>query len=151
MRNQRGFALMLAVFLIVTLAAIGVYLVTITTGQIEAATQDERGARAYQAARAGVDWGAYKILRNGSAGLACAAPPGASQTLTLQQGLTDFIAVVNCQQLASETEGGSTVVIRRLEVTGCSKLAPASTACCLAGTACGPTYVERQLKLTLTE
>ena len=46
----RGFALMLAVFMIVTLAAIGVYLVTVSTGQTQAVSQDEQGVRAYQAA-----------------------------------------------------------------------------------------------------
>ena len=63
-RQARGFVLMLALFMIVSLAAIGVYLLTVATGQLEAGIQDEQGARAYQAARAGLEWGAYQVLRN---------------------------------------------------------------------------------------
>lgn len=54
---------MAALFIIVTLAAIGTYLLTVSTGQVAAATQDEQGARAYQAARAGIEWGAYQVLK----------------------------------------------------------------------------------------
>ena len=135
MRRCRGFALMMAVFMIVTLAAIGVYLLTISTGQLEAATQDEQGARAYQAARTGVDWGAFQLLRNSS----CTA----SQTLSLTQGLSGFYAEVACQQVGTETEGTTPVTVYRITVTGCnnSPCAPASV---------GPTYVERQLQLTIT-
>lgn len=147
MRTQRGFALILAIFLIVTLAAMGVYLVTVSTGQIEAVTQDEQGARAYQAARTGVDWGAYQILRNSAGTFAAACTPaGTAQTLVLQQGLAGFYAEVRCEQVGSESEGGSPVVVRRLQVTGCN-----STPCCAAGGACGPTYVERQVQLTISE
>lgn len=147
MSKQRGFALILAIFLIVTLAAMGVYLVTVSTGQIEATTQDEQGARAYQAARTGIDWGAYQVLRNpaGAFAVAC-TPAGNTQTLTLQQGLTGFYAQVRCERVGSEAEGGGTVVVRRVQSTGCN-----STPCCVAGTACGPTYVERQLQLTVTD
>ena len=147
MSEQRGFALILAIFLIVTLAAMGVYLVTVSTGQIEATTQEEQGARAYQAARTGIDWGAYQVLRNPSGAFTAACTPaGTTQTLTLQQGLTGFYAEVRCERVGSETEGVDAVVVRRLQATGCN-----SSPCCAAGAACGPTYVERQLQLTVTD
>jgi MSHA biogenesis protein MshP len=134
---------MLAIFLIVTLAAIGVYLVTISTGQVHAVTQDEQGARAYQAARAGIDWGAYQILRNSAGTFATACAAGStSQTITLLQGLAGFYAEVSCTRVGSETEGATPIVVQRLTVTGCN------------ATPCGtPTtvYVERQLELTLTQ
>lgn len=129
-RRPRGFALMLAVFLIVTLAAIGAYLVTISTGQVEAVVQDEQGARAYQAARSGVEWGAYRLLRDAT----CVAPT----TLTLTQG---FVADVKCQQIAMEKEGGLEVHIYKVTSTGCK------SAC---GAPADPAYVERELELTLT-
>jgi MSHA biogenesis protein MshP len=138
---------MLAIVLVVTLAAIGVYLLTISTGQIEAATQDEQGVRAYQAARTGIEWGAYQMLRNAGGAFAGACTgAGTTQTLTLQQGLAGFYAEVSCQQVGSESEAGASVVIWRLQATGCN-----TTPCCAASTACGPTYVERQLQLTLTQ
>ncbi len=133
-RGQRGFALMAALFIIVTLAAIGVYLLTVSTGQLAAGAQDEQAARAYQAARTGVEWGAYQVLINSS----CAAGP---QTLTLPQG---FVVQVTCAA-AAETEGSR-------EITGYSVIA---TGCNNAG-GCGAsnteaTYVERQLQLTLSK
>src|SRR5260221_4705615 len=61
-QRTSGFILMAALFLIVTFAAIGLDLVTISTGTVEAATQGEPGARAYQAARTGIDWAAFQVL-----------------------------------------------------------------------------------------
>ena len=138
LRHSRGFALMLAVFMIVTLAAIGLYLVTISTGQIQAVSQDEQSVRAYQAARAGIDWGAYQLLQQSTI---CT-----TQTRTLTQGLAGFYAVVACQQLlpvAGETEGPSTVKVFQVVSTGCNAnpCAPATP---------DTTYVERQLQLRLT-
>lgn len=133
--RQRGFALMLAVFLIVTLAAVGVYLLTLSTGQLEAATQDEQAARAYQAARTGIEWGAFQALRTPP----CPAGP---TTLTLTQGLAGFYAVVTCQSVGAETEGTTAFTVYRITSTGCnaSPCTPASP---------DRTYVERQLQLTV--
>jgi MSHA biogenesis protein MshP len=147
-RRCQGFALMMAVFIIVTLAAVGVYLVTISTGQVAAASQDEQAARAYQAARTGVDWGAYQVLVNTGGGFATTCAGGGApntQSIPLQQGLSGFRAEVTCQRVGSETEAGVTVTSYRLTVTGCNH---SPSAC---GTSVDPTYVERQLQLTLAK
>ena len=133
---------MLAVFMIVTLAAIGVYLVTISTGQIQAVSQDVQAARAYQAARTGIDWGAYKVLQQNAT-----CSPTLNQTLTLTpSALSGFYAQVTCQVVgaaAGETEGATTVKVFLITSTGCnaSPCSPATP---------GQTYVERQLQLTIT-
>jgi MSHA biogenesis protein MshP len=140
LHRTRGFGLMLAIFLLVTIASVGVYLVTVSSGQVQAVAQDELGVRAYQAARTGIDWGAYRVLINSS----CVA----STTLTLpQSGLTGvtFYAVVGCSTVGTEAEAGTTITVYQLTSTGCSQ-----TPCAAAGTDPGPTYVERQLSLTLT-
>ena len=62
-RRQSGFVLVLAVFILVMLAAISAYLLTISNLQVQTAAQDELGARAYQSARTGIEWGSYQILR----------------------------------------------------------------------------------------
>src|SRR6185369_891014 len=85
LRRGRGFALMLAVFLIVTLAAIGVYVLTVSTGQVAAASQDEQATRAYQAARAGIERGIYQVLISSN----CAVPPSIPFT---KPGLGGFYA-----------------------------------------------------------
>ena len=138
-RGCRGFALMLAIFLIVTLAAVGVYLVTVSTGQGQAVAQDVQGVRAYQAARAGLDWGAFQLLRNSGA---CA--PFTRLPLT-PPGLSGFFAEVGCVQVGiTETEGSVPVSVYRITVTGCNNnpCVPASP---------GPTYAERQLQLTVAQ
>jgi MSHA biogenesis protein MshP len=131
---QRGFALMLAVFMIVTLAAIGVYLLTVSTAQVEAGTQEEQGTRAYQAARTGIEWGAFRVLRTPP------CPP--DTTLVLTGGLAGFFVRVQCDTVGNETEGTTTVDVIRITATGCNQ------------TPCTPgaptrTYVERQLQLTI--
>lgn len=133
-RAQRGFALMAALFIVVTLAAIGVYLLTVSTGQVAAAAQDEQAARAYQAARTGVEWAAYQVLVVGSS---CPAP----QNLALAQG---FSVDVTCAASPAETEGGTQVTAYSITATGCN------AASCLAASN-APTYVNRQLQLTLSK
>ena len=136
--RSAGFALMAALFIIVTLAAIGTYLLTISTGQVAAASQDEQAARAYQAARAGIDWGAYRILISSPS--SCA-----SQSIQLHQGLEGFWVEVDCSQLGvTESEGGNNVDVYLITATGCNR-----AACGAANT--DPTYVERRLQLTLAK
>jgi MSHA biogenesis protein MshP len=125
---------MAALFIIVTLAAIGVYLLTVSTGQVAAAAQDEQAARAYQAARTGVEWGAYQVLVVGST---CPAP----QNLALPQG---FSVDVSCAASAAEAEGGAQITAYSITATGCN------AASCLAASN-APTYVNRQLQLTLSK
>jgi MSHA biogenesis protein MshP len=147
--RNAGFALILALFLIVSLAAIAAYMVTISTGQVAAATQDEQAARAYQAARTGIEWGAYRVLQDSTYATNCA---GSMQTQTVTftaaaQSLFGFSVTVVCQSAGSETEGGNALRVYRITSTGCN--------CPLAGCNCplaapaDATYVERQLQLTL--
>ena len=136
LRRSRGFALVLALFLIVSLAAIGAYLVTVSNVQVESTTKDELGARAYQAARAGIEWGAYRVLRDTS----CA--PGPVVIAFAPAELAGFQAEVTCEDFGPETEGGGPVNTFRIVSTGCN-LNPCSGAP-------GPTYVNRQLQLTVT-
>jgi MSHA biogenesis protein MshP len=157
-KRAGGFALMLAVFMIVTLAAIGVYLVTISTGQLAAATQDEQGARAYQAARAGLEWGTYQLLCNPS-NPQCVRPASAFLTncnagaatqpalplgpLGGPVGGIGYFSRVECTKVGTETEGTISVSVYLLTATGCN-----NSTCPLTPAVAG--YVERQLQLTLT-
>jgi MSHA biogenesis protein MshP len=140
-RQSAGFALMMAIFVIVTMAAIGVYLVTVSTGQVAAVAQDQQGANAYQAARAGLEVGAYEVLRTPAPGT-CTL----TQTIALSQGLNGFHVTVGCTRVnaALESEaGGPEIFVYRLTATGCNV-----SGC--APVAPGATYVERQLQLTIT-
>lgn len=53
---QRGFAAIAAIFLIVVLATLGVYMATFSSSQQVSAGQDLQGIRAYWAARSGLEW-----------------------------------------------------------------------------------------------
>lgn len=57
-----GFALPSAIFLLVILAGVAAFLVNISMTQSATSTQDLQGARAYHAARAGIEWGLYQVL-----------------------------------------------------------------------------------------
>jgi MSHA biogenesis protein MshP len=131
LRRARGFALVLALFLIVGLAAIGAYLLSVSNVQVETGIMDEQGARAYQAARAGLDWGAYRVLRNGIC-------PVGTTTIPLASG---FLAEIVCTPFGLENEGGTSVSTYRIVSTGCNATP------CASGT--GAAYVERQLQLTV--
>jgi MSHA biogenesis protein MshP len=87
-RAQRGFAMVTAIFLLVVLAALGAAMLTFSSTQHAGSAMDVQGARAYQAASAGIEWGAYQALRNSS----CAA----STTIPLGGNLADFSLVVGC-------------------------------------------------------
>lgn len=140
MRRARGFALILAVFLIVSLAAIGAYLLTVSNVQLETAVMDEQGARAYQAARAGVEWGAYQVLRDPGGAFASACNGGSSSQSFAVPGIPSFRSTVGCTSPGAETEDGAAVRTYRITSTGCN-----AAAC--PEPAPGPTYVERQLQL----
>lgn len=94
-RTQRGFALASAIFLLVVLAALGAAMLTFSSAQHAGSAMDVQGTRAYQAARAGIEWGAYRALRNSS----CAG----STTVALAADLADFNLVVECAATAYGT------------------------------------------------
>lgn len=138
--RQRGFLIIAAVFLLVVLAGLVAYLTTVSTTSQAASAADLNSARAYQAARAGIEWGAYQILRVPAYAAAC---NGADQINTLNLG--SFKATVTCSASAAITEGASTTIrAYRIVSNGCNT---AAAACPGAVTA---TYVERELELTIT-
>jgi MSHA biogenesis protein MshP len=128
---QQGFSLVSAIFLLVVIAALGAFAVTVSTTQQQSAAMDVQGARAYQAARAGIEWGAYQVLQNTS----CPAP---TTLATLPNTLSGFSVLVTCTPTAT-TEGGAPVMIYQLISTATK------------GTSPSPDYVERQMSVTIAQ
>ncbi len=64
--GQRGFALVAAIFLIVVLASLGVFIVRISGVQQHTVNIALLGARAFEAAVAGMEWGAFQALDSGA-------------------------------------------------------------------------------------
>jgi len=150
-RAQRGFSIVTAIFLIVVLAALGVFIVTVTSVQQSSQALDVQGVRAYQAARAGIEWGAYRVLDPNNAlnpatcsPLVMPACPGASTTLPALEGtLSPFTVTVTCIETPA-TEGNRTIRVFRVQSTACNQ-APCPNPTPAAG------YVERQLTATLSK
>lgn len=111
--GQRGFSLVGAVFLLTVLAALGTWAVTLSSVQHGNALLGPLSARAHFAARSGVEWAAWQIVRNAAAGLNC---PGNSSVPVSGGALTGFSIGVACNP-QSVTEGASTYMVYSLDVT----------------------------------
>lgn len=62
--NQNGFTIVQAIFILVVLALLGTFMVRLSTVQQSTTTQALLQARAYQAARSGVEWGITNVVNN---------------------------------------------------------------------------------------
>jgi MSHA biogenesis protein MshP len=137
--RQSGFLLMAAVFLVVVVGAFIGYLATQSNVQQSTITSDIQSARALQAARAGMEWGAYQLMQGGAT---CAAFPS---TITFPgTTLSPFTTSVTCSSVSS-TEGASTIVTYQIVSTACNVPACPNT------TTTASTYVERQVSLTIAK
>jgi MSHA biogenesis protein MshP len=140
--RQRGFSIVAAIFLVVVLSALGAALVTVSGLQHIESAMDIQGVRAYQAARAGVEWGLYRALDPDRLVVPTPAPPAcwaASPTVTLGGTLAAFVTTVTCSEVNSPTnELGKN--IRVYLITSTAKLGAAGTS----------NYVERQLAVTVS-
>ncbi len=131
--SQRGVGLVAAIFLLVVIAGLIAFLLRLSGLQHSTAALDVQGARAFQSARAGIEWGVYRALQNSS----CAA----SASFGLAADLSDFTVTVQCVD-TPYTEVDATVKnVYSIVATACNR--PVAGAC--PGTA-GPFYVERQLQ-----
>jgi MSHA biogenesis protein MshP len=137
-RRQGGFLVIAAVFLLVVLAALVGYLLTVSTTSQTASAADFNSARAYQAARSGLEVAAFQVLRSST----CTA----SQNIAFANNLAGYTATVTCAS-STITEAGVTVTAYTLTSTGCNE--PVSGAC-PNSTTTSALYAERQVSLTLT-
>lgn len=146
---ERGFSIVTAVFILVVLALLAAFIVSVTGLQQSTAQLDLQGVRAYQAARAGIEWGAYQTLDpNNTIGTpalpACPASP--TNMSGLAASLSVFTVTVTCS-LTSTTEGNRNVGAYQIVSTACNQ--PSGGACPNPTPSTG--YVERQLQATLSK
>ena len=143
--SQRGFSIVTAIFLLVVLAALGVFILTVSGTQHRSAALDVQGVQAYQAARAGIEWGAYRVLDPnntlnpatcGTAFVTC--PAGSTALPALAGSLSPFTVVVTCN-MTQTTEGNRDV--RVFAITSTATTGSPGTA----------GYIERQLQATLSK
>lgn len=106
-RSVRGFSLVGAIFVLVVLALLGGFLVTIGTSQRATVAYAAQGARAYQAARAGVEWAISRVILIGP-GTDCALAPGVASTGPFTPvGLEGFQITVNCTYTQHDEAGAT--------------------------------------------
>lgn len=140
-RSQRGFSLLSAIFLLVVIAALGSFAVTVSTVQQRNAAVDVLGSRAYQAAKAGLEWGAFQITHpvEGAAFIsACQNVTALPQpSLPANTQLSLFTVTLSCVVTPTITEGTNTLRVYQL------------TAIAVTATVATPYYAERQVSMSL--
>jgi MSHA biogenesis protein MshP len=138
-RFQRGFTLIAAIVILVVFAGLAAAISLLSTTQMIGAAQDVQGARAYQAARAGIEWGLFQITPKtpGGAYGACFAPTSFSFP-AVATSLQGFTVRVTCATPAVSF-GGPTVYV--IDAIACNRGSCPGTP--------STTYVERSLRVTL--
>lgn len=135
-RSAKGFAIVTAIFILVVLAVLGAFIVNVSTNQHIGSALDVQGVRAYQAARAGIEWGLYQQLRTNSC-VASSNLPLAAPTLT------SFTVTVTC---AKSTDANNGPTVYSITSTACSS--PDATTLGCPNTTPGNAYIERRLDVT---
>ncbi|MFA6013492.1 MAG: hypothetical protein WC742_00365 [Gallionellaceae bacterium] len=143
---ERGVSLVTAIFLLVVIGGLGMFAVTLSTTQSQSTGMDILGKRAYQAARAGIEWGAFHIVQsnvvaspNGVGGFAssCLAATAISSVTLSAPALEQFTVQVSC------SNGGQFIDAVPVQVYMLSASAV------YGGLPGNPDYVERQISVTL--
>jgi MSHA biogenesis protein MshP len=145
MFRNAGFAAIAAIFILVVLAGLGVVMVTLSTTQQRSAAFDIQGVQAYQAARAGIEFGAYRTLTTGGLVAAndCAPAIGAAPaTPSTSFPLNGYTVNVSCSGTShAEVVTVPPINIYNITVTACNRAACPGVA--------DATYVERELRVTV--
>ena len=157
--RPHGFAIVSAIFILVVLAALGAFIVSVTTGQQIGSTLDFQGVRAYQAARAGIEWGIYQVQATpaynfsygtpavavGSANPNARACPASPASFTpAAPTLATFTVTVTCAATVDASNGPT---VYSLVATACNQ--PAAGACPNLAPAAGFNYIERRIDAAL--
>lgn len=139
-KTQQGFSLVTAIFLLVVLSALGAMMMTFFTAQQQSSALDALGSRAYQAARAGIEWAALGVSQTAPGALWGGCVTGANIPANqLGSVLAPFAVNVSCAS-ASHAEGATTIYV--YDIT--------STATGVNGAVRGNAdYVERVIKVKM--
>lgn len=136
MRNiQQGFSIVTAIFLLVVLSFLGIAMVTFSTTQHQSSAMDVMGSRAYQAARAGIEWAAHQVVNSPASAAAATACTTNFAAGSLGGTLSPFAVNVSCTS-TSYIENGSTVWVYDVTSTATT-----------GGTAGDQGYVERVINV----
>lgn len=148
-RKPAGVALVTAIFLLVVLSGLGVAMVSLSTSQQAGVVQDEQGARAYEAARAGIEWAVYTVTQSGTVPKSAALTCPTTFAMPANTSLSSFTVTITCTEVAPAYGDGSandaTADHFRITATACN--GPKNAACPSAVR--GPDYVQRVINAQL--
>ena len=155
MKRQRGFGAIAAIVVLVILALLAAAVISISTTQQVTSAQDVQSAKAWQAARAGNEWGLYRALKDG----ACAAISGKRLDLTVETGFYVRVTCTSFPEVAPYNEGEEvdpetgTLGPRKLTVYQVRAVAcPVAAGCPANGTeVAGAGYIERTRVVLATD
>lgn len=135
---RNGFALPSAIFLLVVLAALGAFIVTISSTQQQAQVQDVEGVRAYWAARAAAEYGLTLALApedTGGPTSFAACPAGVPGGVV--EGFAVALACERAPAAGHLSEAGVNLVVYTIRATASRGGAPGDLG-----------YVERQVSVS---
>lgn len=140
---QKGFGAIAAIVILVILALLAAAIVSIGSTQQLTSAQDVMSAKAWQAARAGNEWGLFKALSTTTPADAWKTCNNLSQTLDLTAD-TGFNVTVTCNSWnynEGETTPGvaQSVRVYRISAIAC----PAATCPVTNASVAGAGYIER--------
>ncbi|MES2236682.1 MAG: agglutinin biogenesis protein MshP [Pseudomonadota bacterium] len=157
-QRMQGFAIVTAIFILVVLAALGAFIVSISTNQQIGTALDIQGVRAYQAAKSGVEWGIYQIeatpaynFSYGTPAVAVgkansnvrACPASPTSFVPTAPTLAAFTVTVTCVATVDANNGPT---VFQVISTACNQ--PAG-GICPNNAPISPDYVERRIEVTL--
>lgn len=133
--DQRGFSLVAAIFILVIVALLGAFMVTMSVIERSTSSYAVRGARAYQTALSGVEWGIRRAI-------ATSACPATTTIAMNAPGLNGFSVTVQCTANSHmEPQSNGTNPFRVYVITATAS----------AGTFGTPEYFSRSAEATVTD
>ena len=139
-RAVRGFGIPIAIFILVGAAVLSTAIVLLSQTQQVSSAIDLQGVRAYQTARAGLEWGIHHALRIGD----CAVVNAGGAGTTFSPGIpAAFQVTVHCTSSA-HSEAGVGLTMYEVTATACNLAAT-----CPGGVPTTPNYVERELRVVV--
>ena len=129
-RTEGGFALVIAIFILVLLSGVGSAMLNISAAHQQTATMALLGTRAFQAARSGAEWAVYVAINSASC-------PAASFALT-EAASAGFQVTVSC---ASSTHVEGTTSRSTLQIQSTAEY----------GSFGGRDFVSRTLNVTIVQ
>ena len=96
--RQRGMSLVVAIFLVVVIASLSAFAVSVGNAQANSTNLQLQADRALAAARAGAEWGVYRARVQGLC-------PNPSAVVLPQGALRDFRVTVTCRRTGPHNEG----------------------------------------------